>query len=331
MKKFFLVVVTTFLCIILSGCGKYNQKDLIKDFSKKISDSNSYTLNGILEIINNEDIYSYDVNVSYKKDDNFKVSLKNKVNNYEQIVLRNSEGIYVLTPSLNKSFKFQSEWPYNSSQCYLLQTLLEDMKNDDNAKFEENNGEYIVETKANYSSNKELSLQKIYFNNNKDVTKVEVYDNNNLIKMTMAINSIDYNTSLDNDYFNLNKNIDSNAVKTETSKTIEQVIYPMYIPKNTYLSSENKVSKDDGERIIMTFAGDSSFMLIQETATISDSNALIPVDGEPYLMANSVGAVSDNSIEWVSNGIEYYLVSSSMSKDVLLDVAKSLSVMPVGK
>ena len=36
--------------------------------------------------------------------------------------------VRVLTPSLNKSFKFQSDWPYNNSQVYLLQTLLSDIQ-----------------------------------------------------------------------------------------------------------------------------------------------------------------------------------------------------------
>jgi len=42
-----------------------------------------------------------------KKKDMYKVSLTNKANNHEQIILKNNDGVYVLTPSLNKSFKFQ--------------------------------------------------------------------------------------------------------------------------------------------------------------------------------------------------------------------------------
>ena len=43
--------------------------------------------------------------------------------------------VIVLTPSLNKSFKFQSDWPYNSSQSYILQPLLEDMENEEEQKY----------------------------------------------------------------------------------------------------------------------------------------------------------------------------------------------------
>ena len=76
-------------CFLITGCGKYDGKSFVKELSKKVNNSDSYNLNGVLEIRNNEETYSYDVNVSYKKENNFKVSLKNKINNYEQIILRN--------------------------------------------------------------------------------------------------------------------------------------------------------------------------------------------------------------------------------------------------
>ena len=40
------------------------------------------------------------------------------------------DGVYVLTPSLNKSFKFQSDWPYENSQIYLLNALIKDIEKD---------------------------------------------------------------------------------------------------------------------------------------------------------------------------------------------------------
>lgn len=64
--------------------------------------------------------------------------------------------VIVLTPSLNKSFKFQSEWPYNNSQSYLLQTLVKDMDSDNNKMVDVSENDIIVTTKVNYSNNKNL-------------------------------------------------------------------------------------------------------------------------------------------------------------------------------
>ena len=53
--------------------------------------------------------------------------------------------------------------------------------------------------------------------------------------------------------------------------------------------------------------------------------------GEPDILIDTVGAISDSSVTWVSNGIEYYLASDVMNSSTLIEVAKSLSVLPVGK
>lgn len=52
----------------------------------------------------------------------------NKANEHKQIILRNNDGLYVITPSLNKSFKFESTWPDNSSQSYILSSLIKDIR-----------------------------------------------------------------------------------------------------------------------------------------------------------------------------------------------------------
>ena len=95
MKKYFLYALILFSCIGLIGCVKYGEKDIIKDLSNRIDKSEGYYLNGELQIINNEDSYLYDVEVAYEKEDNFRVSLKNKTNNHEQVILKNTDGVYV--------------------------------------------------------------------------------------------------------------------------------------------------------------------------------------------------------------------------------------------
>ena len=72
-------------------------------------------------------------------------------------------------------------------------------------------------------------------------------------------------------------------------------------------------------------------MLVQETVNIEEDLSTVLVDGDPLIIADSVAAVNDYSINWVSNGIEYYLVSSNLKSEELVSVASSIAVMPVGK
>ena len=95
MKKF--IGICAILMLFVTGCGKYTDKDILKDINKNIEKLESYYLEGEMEIVNNEDIYKYDVKVSYQEDDYYKVSLKNQSNSHEQIILKNDDGVYVMT------------------------------------------------------------------------------------------------------------------------------------------------------------------------------------------------------------------------------------------
>ena len=384
MKKKLLFLIMIIGVFAISGCGKNSESDVIKDLTKKINDSKAYYVEGTLEIVNNEDVYTYNVNVSYKEKDNYKVSLVNTVNNHEQIILRNSDGVYVVTPRINKSFKFQSDWPYNNSQVYLLGPLLDDITNDANRTFEKvDDGSKII-VAANYPNNSKLVKQEILLDKSNNIKKVTVFDNNGTAQITMKFNKIDLNSKFNDNYFDLkqiidikedntdnttnrennsdenknttdnkvednsttennntnvnenkntneNKNDDKKSSETKQTSSIEDVIYPMYIPTNTYLSNKEKVSKDDGERLILTFDGDNPFMLIEETVTYEKEHLIVPTYGELEVMASTVAIVNDNSVNWIDNNIEYYVVSDKLSKSELLNIARSISVLPVSK
>lgn len=324
------IIYLALLIFLATGCFKKGNEDIINSLNKKIDGIETYYIKGELEIINNEDSYLYNVEVAYQKEDKFKVDLVNKTNNHEQIILKNSEGVYLLTPSLNKSFKFQSDWPYNNSQIYLLQTLLKDIKNDKEKLVEQVDGGYKITTSVNYSNNHNLVKQHIYVDDKANITKVEIVDSNDIVKMKMNFEKIDLSATYKNDYFDLNANM-KNAETATTSKEIEDVIYPMHVPANTYLKSQDTINLDDGERIILTFAGESPFTIIEQTVTVTDDYEMTTVYGDPELLVDTIGSVTTNSVSFISNGIEYYAVSEVLDQNQLLEVAKSISVLPVGK
>ena len=241
--------------------------------------------------------------------------------------------VTVLTPALNKSFKFQSEWPYNNSQIYLLQSLVNDLENDENRTFEEKDGMYILKSSVNYPNNNNLKEQMIYLDKGMNFKEVHVLDHNGTPQIKMKFNKIDMKATFDKEHFNLDENLKTTKTEETVSQVskLDDVVYPMYMPEETHLISEDKISKEVGERLILTFEGENPFMIVEETATISEENEIIPVVGEPLLIADTVAAVTDTSITWISNGIEYYVASDVMEQDELVNIARSLSVSAIEK
>ncbi len=243
--------------------------------------------------------------------------------------------VCVVTPSLNKSFKFQSEWPYNNSQIYLLQPLAKDLKNDDKRLFEKTNDGYCLTVKVRYDNDISLEKQKICFDKDINLMNVEVLDKNNSVKMRLNVLEYDLKKKYDDDIFDLNsyyeesKQNNDSIDNSQTTSKIDDIVYPMYVPVNTYLSKQDTVSIDDGERVIMTFSGDTPFLLVQETAKVNNLTDFI--NGDPYLILDSIGAANDYSVSWINNGIEYNVVSDAMSLDQLIAVAESISPISIGK
>ena len=326
MKRFILLFLSF---ILLVGCGNKN-KDVIKKFEKNINSLKSYRIQGELTVVRGDDTYIYNVTSAYKNTDYYRVSLINTVNGHEQIILKNELGVYVVNPSINKSYKFESDWPNNNSGIYLPKIVLKDIKNDDSRVIKKTKNGYTIKTKVNYANNSNLVYQIVYLDKDYNITKVEVYNKNNQVLMKMNYTKLEKNVKFDKDYFSLKSNNENGTLEKSTSK-IEDIIYPMYLPVNTYLTNQEKIKTNDGERVILNFDGDSSFMLVEETISIPDELETNMVYGEPELILDTVGLVTDYSVSWISNGVAYYIVSDDMNTEQMMSVASSINVLAVGK
>lgn len=403
LKIFFLISIFS---LVIVGCGIKNADNIIDKIRDKIEKSNSYYVEGTMEIINNEDTYTYDVTVSYKKDDYYKIDLVNTLNNHEQVILRNDDGVYVVTPSLNKSFKFQSDWPYNNSQIYLLSSIMEDLSEDEDRLFKTKDNGYYFQSSVNYPNNKSLVKQNVYVDSKMKITKVEVVDDEGNVQISMKFDKIEYNKDFDKDYFELsnlisvnkkkdtsdtkeedttnnstsnssndnkdssneNSSNDNNSIdgskngsnsdvnnqsdnnandtqnntstdtnstvdenKTKETATIDDVIYPMYLPANTTLANKEVIDTEDGQRLILTFSGDNPFVLVEETISYQEEGLIIPVSGSLDFLTDVIGVINDRSVSWESNGIGYYIASNKLDSSELINIARSISVLPVSK
>lgn len=92
MKKIIYLLVGL---LLLTGCSSVNENKALKKFKDKAY-SKSYSLSGNLIVNNSDNIYKYDVSVKYKNN-MYRVKLLNKDTKYSQIILKNKNGVYVIT------------------------------------------------------------------------------------------------------------------------------------------------------------------------------------------------------------------------------------------
>ena len=143
--------------------------------------------------------------------------------------------------------------------------------------------------------------------------------------MKLTITNIDYSPTFNDDYFDSTKYVrEEEKTEETTTAKLEDIVYPLYIPTDTYLTNQDKISTENGERVILTFSGEEPFTVIQET--LNESSAVNYIYGDPYLILDTVGSITDSSVSWISNGIEYSVISDSMPVNEIITVAQSISV-----
>lgn len=197
----------------------------------------------------------------------------------------------------------------------------------------------MLKAKVNYPNNSDLVYERIYFDKGMNLESVEVLNSDDQVKIKVSIKSLDLKAGLDSDDFALEDLVSKDCCTTNTcsdnstcegkndKKTgaIEDIIYPLYIPSETYLTNKEVLDTEEGDRVILTYGGNKSFVLVEEVASTSKDFEIIPVYGEPMLMNDSVVALQANSIHWTTNDMEYYLTGPDLSNEELLSIATSLT------
>jgi outer membrane lipoprotein-sorting protein len=321
-----------FLLVGLAACGEKSQEDVLKALDEKVQKMSGYKAEAKMTLQTGTEPQVYEIEIWHKSPSYYRVNLKNAERDQHQMILRNDEGVFVLTPALNKSFRFQSDWPQNSSQVYLYESLVKDILADSKAMFKATKDHYVFQTKTNYENKKMLPKQEIMLSK-KDLSPVKVtvmdVDLNPLLTVEFA--KVEWNANFDDNAFDVNKNMtraqldDANLATKEANQQAVPVMYPLYQLDGVELAEEKEFVTENGKRIIMTFTGEKSFTLVQEKAhALPTMSVSTSVSGEPVDLGFAVGALTEQSLTWSYKGVDFILASNDLTKEEMIAIARSV-------
>lgn len=326
MKKMLLFIVFVMFFSLFISCGKNSEKS---DFPNLISESSSYKATGVMESFYPSGRKQNNFEVLYKSKENIKVTLVGSVEEKKedkQIILKNTDGVFVLIPSINKNFRIKSEWPVGTSYPYLLYSLVCDIKNDENVIVSEKDDYITYETKTKMYKNEKEYKEKIIVDKNKKLPEeVLIYDEEDNLFIRVVFSSIELNKQIDNKEFILD-----DAMKTLKEEYGDDFVfenrslkYPTVYPSGMKLTKENTVTSDDGKEVIsiMKYAGEElSFTLIEEYVNMKENPVYQQETGEIITVLGNLAIVKDNGIITIYKGIEYTIASNNMAINDMIDV-----------
>jgi outer membrane lipoprotein-sorting protein len=329
-KRLLLLLAGLMVLFVLSACGTKTQGDVVKDLNAKLEKLSAYKADAKMTLQMGTEPQTYEVEIWHKEPSYYRVNLKNAKKDQSQMILRNDEGVFVLTPALNKSFRFQSNWPENSSQAYLYESLIKDILEDKEAKFTATKEDYVFETKTRYQNNKMLPLQEITLNKGDLSPKsVKVMDSDRNALVTVEFSNVKFDASFDKNDFDMQKNMTGAQLEVPVMAGVSDkeftVKYPTAELPGVSLIGEKKLKTENGNRIVLTFDGEKSYTLVQEKSEVMPaSTSSASVAGEPVDLGFTIGALADNSVNWSYQGVDYTIASKDLTTEEMVMIAKSV-------
>ena len=324
MKLRLLVVVVC--CLFLAACGKATKDEVIEDVNKKWNDAKGYELSASMEVRTGAEPRIYDVKVWHTKPDFYRVAVNPKGESEQQLIVRNEEGVFVVTPSLRKTHKFQSEWPKQNSQAYIIGALAEDLVSDSKAVMTEDDASYTFEVATRNVDQTALPVQQIVVDKKTMLpTKVSVMDESLQEQVVITFADIKLGVQHTAEEYAVEKFSEKEEKKAASAEVVDtefNVYYPTIDWAHTKLTDEFEVQEDGNTRVILTFEGEKPFTLMQQP--IQSDDTILPVSGDPADLGYTIGAITDNSIQWDKDGMTFFIASTKLTKDELLEVAASV-------
>lgn len=317
--------------LVLAACGEDSQEEVLKNLNDKWNDVKGYELDATMEIKTGNEPRVYDVNVWHTQPDFYRVKVTQQGEDVTQMIIRNKEGVFVVTPSLRKTYKFQSEWPKQNSQAYLIGALAEDLLADDKVEMKEDEKNYIFTAATRNNHKSIMPTQKITVDKKTLLPKsVSVLNEAQEEQLLITFKNIDLGMQHKESEYAVEKFTDDSEDKSTASAEAEprefETYYPVLDWDSTKLVDEKTVLENDIERKILTFEGDKSFTLVQQPI-VYDEESTLPVfaPGDPADLGFTIGAITDNSISWERDGVSFFIASNNLTKEEMMEVAASVT------
>lgn len=365
LRKRLKLMIVLLVLFVLSACGSPSKEDVVKKLSSKWDDAKGYEVEATMEIKTGEAPRKYGVEVWHTKPDFYRVNVTDEQSGESQMIIRNERGVFVVVPTLGKTYQFQSDWPEQNSQAYLIEALAKDIQLDEEAEMTEEEGMYTFVTKTRNNHQQVLPTQNVSIDKKTLLPKkVAVLDESKVEQITITFNKITLGVAHKPEDFGVEVEESTDGQKKETEKDSEkkgnkeeddeqeqeeatdeetdgveeeeekpgdrdatsfQTYYPTVGWEGVLLKSEEVVETENGTRVFMTYGDEKQFTLVEERSQPAEDSLPVSVEGDPIDLGFTVAALTDHSMRWESGGMTFYLASDNLTVDEMIEVAMSMA------
>ncbi len=333
MRKITTVVLALGLIgVLAAGCGTPSEKSVaskLETHAQKL-DAANYKSVATMTVQMGDNAESYYVETWYDSANQYRISLGDANKNIHQIIVHNANGMFVVSPSLGKVFRFNGNWAQNQGHIYLYDQILHQIITSKDVKMTQSGGTYAFEMNVQPATDI-VSKQRIQVDSKTfNPQSVTLLDKNSHAVVTLTYKSFETNVTFKPDDFNPQTFIsESKATKATLAADGEGTIGFIEPSETKQLGdSLSKVVEKSNTDTLLRYAGDHGF-------TLEEYRPEKGVDGLPDAQAIDLygvpavysGVDPAHQMTWLNNGVEFTLTSNNLT----LDQMKSIAISTFGQ
>ena len=123
--------------------------------------------------------------------------------------------------------------------------------------------------------------------------------------------------------------------ESSSSVLLDLPLYPVNADIDSSLKEVSTITINNGTQVILTYAGERNFTVLESKVTGSEEFILKEIDGEIIdiygTFGYSVSNTNINKIYFVHNGVSYQIWSDSESVATLIEVASGMELVDAEK
>ncbi|MFB5190838.1 LolA family protein [Alicyclobacillus fastidiosus] len=316
---------------VVVGCGVPTGKSVNQKIQTQAQqlDSTNYQSDATMTVQMDNNTQTYSVQVSYESPTTYKITLGNQDKQVHQVIVHNDNGMFIVSPSLQKVFRFNGDWAKNQGQIYLYDQLLKQITTTKNVKMTKGNGEYIFNVPVTPASDTISTQQVVLDSKTLEPKTVKLLDKDGKPAVTLTFKSFNTNVKFKQADFDPQSMVSSQTKTTMTSD--DEQAFGYVEPKTLFGTKLTSLMQPSETSAVMKFGGDHHYLLQEWRPTpgqqADPEGQLVDMYGVPamYTDGNNV-----SSLTWLNNGVEYAITSNDLNQDQLEQIAMS-TLSQVGK
>ncbi|MDI3257745.1 MAG: hypothetical protein QJR01_08510 [Kyrpidia sp.] len=302
------------MAVALTGCGR-TEGSVLNDLKQFQANLKHYKSTALMNVKTQGMEQVYRIETRYQEPHFYRIQLADAGGQVQQVVIRNDQGVYIVSPPLKKIFRFHGDWADNQGHLYLFGSVIDRILQSTDRTFTRQEGTVAFDLTMK-PDNPLIGKQRVVLDDRTLYPKrIAFYDREDKELVTVQFERFDPHAQFQAADFDPQQALalGPNDQPTWSSGSFG-VIEPAWLPRGW----SRVEAKDVGGTVILRYRGGSDGLTLTEGRPRA-SETVLPVQADLWDLFGVPAVVTRGDVHtmyWTRDGVQFAITGTLPPEDM---------------